>query len=116
MSTQSAKPNIYNRLDQRVARHGKPLFRLIRELTDSIQGMPASTQELEAAVVNSLGRWSSDATQRFQPQTVLAVEHLGLLDELAQSDGEDMANQLEAQLVHTVVKLVARYKESSLVV
>jgi hypothetical protein len=112
----STRPNIYNLLNQRVVQHGKPLFILIEQAADTMKAAPSSTSELRAFVMGFFGRWSLDPTQCFQPQSVLAMEHLRLMDEISVSEGQDLAVELEEKVFLMVCDLVVRRKKLDIMV
>lgn len=109
---------MFNRLDQRVVPHGKPLYLLLQKVALDLPKSPTTITELDELVAVEFGRWSppNSATSRNQPQNVLAMEHFRLIDEIFDAEGEDAAKAQSLELLDTVLKLVAKYKELDLVV
>jgi len=103
------QPNVYSRLDQRLARHGKPLYLVVKGYAEETRPVPIDSIELMARVNEVFGIWSANATQRFQPQTILAVEHLALMDEIAQEQGIEFATVAETRLQQVVANQFSRY-------
>jgi len=116
MSNEKSRANIYSLLDQRVVQHGKPLYLLIKSVSEQISASVTTTFELEEQVASLFGRWSPDADKLITNQSILALEHIRLLNDIAAEDGPDLAIQLENHLFSTVVRLMAKYKELGLVV
>lgn len=106
--------NVYSRLDQRLARHGKPLYLMIKAYAEETQPAPADSIELMARVNEVFGTWSANATQRYQPQTILAVEHLALMDEIAQEQGVEVATVTDVRLQQMIANQFSRYMGLSL--
>ena len=101
--------NVYSRLDRRLVRHGKPLYLVIKGFAEETQPTPTDAIELMARVNEVFGSWSAEASQRFQPQTILAVEHLALIDEIARDQGVEVARITEVRLQQMVANQFSRY-------
>lgn len=101
--------NVYSRLDQRLVRHGKPLYQVIKAFAEETDPAPSNPIELLARVNEVFGAWSADAAHRIQPQTILAVEHLALMDEIACEQGVDVATVTEVRLQQVVANQFSRY-------
>jgi hypothetical protein len=112
----SNRPNIYNLLNQRLVQHGKPFFILVAEAADTMKADPGSMAELTAFAVSFFGRWSPDPSRRVQPQSILAVEHMRLMDDISASEGEDFAVELEERALLQVCELVVRRKKMDIMV
>ena len=112
----SNRPNIYNLLNQRLVQHGKPFFILVAEAADTMKADPGSMAELTAFAVSFFGRWSPDPSRRVQPQSILAVEHMRLMDDISASEGEDFAVELEERAILQVCELVVRRKKMDIMV
>lgn len=109
-----ASPHIYNLLDQRLAQQGTPLHQLIRMYAAAIPAQPTSSEELLHQITAVLGKWAADPAQRVKPETVLAEEHLRLMDDISEIQGPDGATRLEATLVRVVGNQFARNLGSEL--
>jgi hypothetical protein len=112
----SNRPNIYNLLNQRLVQHGKPFFILVAEAADTMKADLGSMAELTAFAVSFFGRWSPDPSRRVQPQSILAVEHMRLMDDISASEGEDFAVELEERAILQVCELVVRRKKMDIMV
>jgi hypothetical protein len=110
------KPSIYQLLDQRVAPHGKSLHMLLMLAADAIKITPSSIPELDSAVKGFLGSWSPDPSPRCQPQSILAMEHLRLMNDRSATEGVDVAIAEEMELQHMVKSFVAKYRHFGLLV
>ena len=110
------RPNIYNLLNQRLVQHGKPFFILVAEAADTMKADPGAMAELTAFAVSFFGRWSPDPSRRVQPQSILAVEHMRLMDDISASEGEDFAVELEEKAILQVCELVVRRKKMDIMV
>jgi hypothetical protein len=107
-----ARANIYTLLDQRLVPYGKPLHVLIRLAAETLmKTVPTSISELRTFVCSFLGRWHTDPAQRVAHQTILCMEHLRLLDEIAAADGEQPALDAEEYLHRLVSKQINTYRE-----
>ncbi len=83
----AARPNVYELLNRRVVPHGKQLYVLLHEAIDASTPSPQTVSELVNAVAAFLGRWSPEAADRIIVDTVLAKEHLSLMDSLVPAWG-----------------------------
>ena len=107
-------PHVYNLLDQRLAQQGAPLHQLIRTYAAAVPAQPASPEELLNQLTAVLGKWAADPAQRVKPETVLAEEHLRLMDDISKIQGPEGASRLEATLVRVVANQFARNMGSAL--
>ena len=107
-------PHVYNLLDQRLAQQGAPLHQLIRTYAAAVPAQPASPEELLNQLAAVLGKWAADPAQRVKPETVLAEEHLRLMDDISKIQGPEGASRLEATLVRVVANQFARNMGSAL--
>lgn len=115
-STASAapSPHIYNLLDQRLARQGQPLHALLKAYATALPSIPTSLNELQEQITSVFGKWSSDPARRVIPDTELAREHLGLLDDIGKIQGVEAAAVLETTLFRVVANQFARHAGSSI--
>jgi len=91
----AARPNVYELLNRMVVPHGKQLYVLLHEAMDASTTPRQTVSALVNAVAAFLGRWSPEAADRIIVDTVLAKEHLSLMNSLVPAWGADMVLELE---------------------
>lgn len=103
---------VYSLLDQRMVPHGKPVYLVVNDLVQ--RGLPRSEgqSEFEALLAftrEHFGVWSQEPAERSgSAQSILAVEHLKLLDEIATCQGPAVATALEGRLQRSLQDMFAR--------
>ncbi len=109
----AARPNVYELFNRRVVPHGKQLYVLLHESIDASTASPQSVSDLVNAVAAFLGRWAPEAADRVVVDSVLAKEHLSLMDSLVAVWGADMVLDLETAFLRSIAKVFAgRHKLS----